>query len=431
MERLARRLLDRRHDRRRGSSPSATRPGSARSASGQLEDRFVVASESCALDIIGAELLREVQPGRARLARRARARDAPGGRVRPARRSACSSTSTSPGPTRSSRAARSSPSAARMGEILAREAPVEADLVISVPDSGQRRGKGLRARLRDPAGRRPDQEPLRGAHVHPARAGAAPPRPADEVQPAARGRARQAPRRRRRLDRARQHDAPDRAHAARRGRDARSTCGCPRRRSGIHATTASTCRRSEEMIAHGRTVEEIARELGRRLARLPVARGRLRGDRLVARDALRRLLHRRVPARGHRAARTASTRSRSLPCRHGPSSTGRVRRFASIAVLVSGSGTNLQAILDQVHGRDGIEVAAVASSKRGRRGARAGAGGGRRDRPSSRPRAYPGRDERDRAMAAWLQERECELVVLAGFMELLDAGLPARRFPAA
>ena len=30
---------------------------------GQLEDRYVVASESCALDIIGAKLMREVQPG--------------------------------------------------------------------------------------------------------------------------------------------------------------------------------------------------------------------------------------------------------------------------------------------------------------------------------------------------------------------------------
>ena len=34
-----------------------------------------------------------------------------------------------------------------------------------------------------------------------------------------------------------------------------------------------------------------------------------------------------------------------------------------IAVLASGTGTNLQAILDQLHGRDGIEVVAVASDK--------------------------------------------------------------------
>ena len=36
-----------------------------------------------------------------------------------------------------------------------------------------------------------------------------------------------------------------------------------------------------------------------------------------------------------------------------------------VAVLASGTGTNLQAILDTVHGRDGIEVVAVASDKPG------------------------------------------------------------------
>ncbi len=49
----------------------------------------------------------------------------------------------------------------RMGEILAREAPVDADLVIAVPDSGNPAANGF-ARESGPAqGRRPDQEPLR------------------------------------------------------------------------------------------------------------------------------------------------------------------------------------------------------------------------------------------------------------------------------
>ena len=34
-----------------------------------------------------------------------------------------------------------------------------------------------------------------------------------------------------------------------------------------------------------------------------------------------------------------------------------------IVVLASGSGTNLQAILDSLHGRDGIEVVGVGSDK--------------------------------------------------------------------
>ena len=36
-----------------------------------------------------------------------------------------------------------------------------------------------------------------------------------------------------------------------------------------------------------------------------------------------------------------------------------------IAVLASGGGTNLQAILDRLHGKDGIEVVGVASDKPG------------------------------------------------------------------
>ena len=130
----------------------------------------------------------------------------------------------------------------RMGEILAREAPVDADLVISVPDSGQPGGQRLRPRLRHPPGRRADQEPLRRAHLHPARPGAAQARAADEVQPAARDRRRPARRRRRRLDRPRQHHPPDRRHAARGRAPRRSTCGSRRRRSATPATTGSTCR---------------------------------------------------------------------------------------------------------------------------------------------------------------------------------------------
>ena len=45
----------------------------------------------------------------------------------------------------------------------------------------------------------------------------------------------------------------------------------------------------------------------------------------------------------------------------------------NVAVLASGAGTNLQALLDRVHGREGIEIVAVASDKPDARGARAGA----------------------------------------------------------
>jgi phosphoribosylglycinamide formyltransferase-1 len=88
-----------------------------------------------------------------------------------------------------------------------------------------------------------------------------------------------------------------------------------------------------------------------------------------------------------------------------------------IAVLVSGAGTNLQALLATVHGRE-AEVVAVASSVAGalalERARSAGVATG------VFPRAeYPSRGARDEAMAAWLQERGARLVVLAGYMELL------------
>ena len=54
----------------------------------------------------------------------------------------------------------------------------------------------------------------------------------------------------------------------------------------------------EEMIAHGRTVEEIAAELHCDSPRVPVAGGRLRGRPRVARAPLRRVLQRRYPLEG-------------------------------------------------------------------------------------------------------------------------------------
>lgn len=92
-----------------------------------------------------------------------------------------------------------------------------------------------------------------------------------------------------------------------------------------------------------------------------------------------------------------------------------------VAVLVSGEGSNLQAILDSVHGRDGIEVVAVASNRPDARGLeRARAAGV--DTATFEAGEHPDRAARDGAMAHWLEERGVELVVLAGFMELLTPG---------
>jgi phosphoribosylglycinamide formyltransferase-1 len=97
-----------------------------------------------------------------------------------------------------------------------------------------------------------------------------------------------------------------------------------------------------------------------------------------------------------------------------------------VGVLASGAGTNLQAILDRVHGRE-AEVVAVGTDKPGAQAlARAqGAGVATRAFPAA---DFADRPARDAAMADWLAEHDVELVVLAGYMQLLSPGFLAR-FP--
>lgn len=98
----------------------------------------------------------------------------------------------------------------------------------------------------------------------------------------------------------------------------------------------------------------------------------------------------------------------------------------NVAVLASGEGTNLQALLDRVHGRDGVSIVAVASDKpRARALERAQSAGVATEAFEVGER---GRDERDRRMGEWLAERRVELVVLAGYMQLLSREFLAR-FP--
>jgi phosphoribosylglycinamide formyltransferase-1 len=89
-----------------------------------------------------------------------------------------------------------------------------------------------------------------------------------------------------------------------------------------------------------------------------------------------------------------------------------------IAVIASGSGTNLQAILDQLHGHGKVEVVGVGSDKP--------------DAPALERAVVAGvptkvfplvdfadRELRDAAIGDWLAGIDCELVVLAGYMQLL------------
>jgi phosphoribosylglycinamide formyltransferase-1 len=99
-----------------------------------------------------------------------------------------------------------------------------------------------------------------------------------------------------------------------------------------------------------------------------------------------------------------------------------------IAVLVSGTGTNLQALLDTVHGHE-AEIVAVASSAPGTLALERAATRGVPTAVFERS-AYADRETRDAAMAAWLEERGARLVVLAGYMELLTFVF-LERFPRA
>jgi phosphoribosylglycinamide formyltransferase 1 len=107
-----------------------------------------------------------------------------------------------------------------------------------------------------------------------------------------------------------------------------------------------------------------------------------------------------------------------------------------VAVLISGTGTNLQALLDTVHGQPigepgapepaTVEIVGVASSRPGAAGLQ------RAERAGVETAVFaiadhPDRPARDRALGDWLESREVDLVVLAGFMELLGPEL-VRRF---
>lgn len=99
-----------------------------------------------------------------------------------------------------------------------------------------------------------------------------------------------------------------------------------------------------------------------------------------------------------------------------------------IAVLASGSGSNLQVIIDRLHLRvAGIEVAVVVSNVLG---AFALERAERADIPTAvfPLEDYPDRQARDQVMADAIEAAGVDLVVLAGYMHMLTPGF-LRRFP--
>jgi phosphoribosylglycinamide formyltransferase-1 len=91
-----------------------------------------------------------------------------------------------------------------------------------------------------------------------------------------------------------------------------------------------------------------------------------------------------------------------------------------VGVLASGEGTNLQALLDGVHGEE-AQVVAVGTDKPDARALERAAEAGVATR-TFETGAYADRRARDAAISAWLTAQDVQLVVLAGYMALLSDG---------
>lgn len=90
-----------------------------------------------------------------------------------------------------------------------------------------------------------------------------------------------------------------------------------------------------------------------------------------------------------------------------------------VSVLASGEGSNLQAILDVVHQKHGVEVVCVISDKAGARALERAAAVGI---PFAifQVADFEDRVARDRAIASYLRDVGTDLVVLAGYMAILS-----------
>ena len=252
-------------------------------ALGKLDnDSYVVASESCAFDIIGAKMLREVAPGElvSLNAKGLEVRQA----VKPKSKAFCVFEHiyfSRPDTRLEGRVVQDV--RGRMGEILWRESPVDADLVISVPDSGNPAAAGFSRASGIPK----DDGLIKNRYV--ARTFI---QPGQEL--------------RKHGLRMKFNPLPEIVEGQRvvvvddsivRGNTTRQIVGmlseagaeevhlrisAPPIRNPCHYGVDMSTR--EEMVAHERTVDEIAEHLGRRLARLPLAGGRLRGGRYAGDD---------------------------------------------------------------------------------------------------------------------------------------------------
>lgn len=92
-----------------------------------------------------------------------------------------------------------------------------------------------------------------------------------------------------------------------------------------------------------------------------------------------------------------------------------------VAVLASGEGSNLQAIIDHVHGRFGVEVVSVVSDKPNARALERAATANIASAIFATSNFAGSREQRDRAIIEHLRELQIDLIVLAGYMQILSS----------
>ena len=291
-----------------GSSACATRTGSGRSSSagsragdgadgpglwGDDTGGWILASETTALDIVGAEFVRDVEPGEIVVLEPGR--EPVSVRYAEATPALCVFELIYFARPDSYMEGRNLYEARRqMGMQLALEHPGEADLVMPVPDTGAPSAAGFAEASGHPVPRGHGPQPVQRPDVHPAVAGDAPARRQRQAQPAARGRPRQAADRRGRLDRARHDDQADRrpAPAGRRGRGPRPDLRPADLPPVLLRHRHLDRDRADRRDPLGRGDPRVHRG---GLARLPVDPRRARGARPAVRPVLLRLLRRQLP----------------------------------------------------------------------------------------------------------------------------------------
>ena len=95
--------------------------------------------------------------------------------------------------------------------------------------------------------------------------------------------------------------------------------------------------------------------------------------------------------------------------------------FARVAVLISGGGTNLQAIIDRLAAGElpHVELALVVSSRKN-------AGGLDRADRAGIKHVYIGKENFEQDLIKLLEEHEIDIIVLAGFLKILSCDFVSR-----